>query len=83
MAQPDNTIPDHGALVGWEARPLGETLMLTLQTRSSGSDDSEAAHSQALLLTQQQAVQLAHNLFRATGETPPQKPSPLRRLFGG
>lgn len=73
-----------GALLGWKAAPGGQQLQLVLQTAHS-SDARRAGEidSLHLMMTRQQAVQLANYLYSVTGETaPPARRGPLARLLG-
>jgi hypothetical protein len=74
----------YGALVGWKLEPGGEQLQLVLKTVSSREAlrdrNIDCAH---VMLTRQQALQLANYLYAVTGET---RPSPRKgawsRLMG-
>ena len=68
----DRASADHGALVGWRTRDHGERLALKLEsvTRPPPYADDNV-HGFLYLLTRQQALQLATELFRAAEASPP------------
>lgn len=73
-----------GALVGWDAQPIGNRLTLRLQTTAKhpplGKDDVESFY---VVLDRNQAVQLGHYMFMITGQTAvTRKRSWLERLRG-
>ena len=74
----------HGALVGWKKCEGGRHLQVLLQTARSGdalrAGEIDNLH---LILTQQQAVQLANFLYTIAGTVPP-KPARrgLMRMLG-
>jgi hypothetical protein len=76
----------YGVLVGWTTQDLGARLVLRVQTVTKPPPHTaEDLTSTVFLLSKNQAVQLGHNLFRASGETAPErkKRSWLDKLFGG
>ena len=74
----------HGALVGWKKCEGGRHLQVLLQTVKSGEAlRAEQIDTLHLILTQQQAVQLANFLYTVAGTVPP-KPARrgLMRMLG-
>lgn len=64
--------PDHGALVGWRTEDLGDRMVLKLESVTTPPPHHAGDVRDFLyLLTKQQAVQLATELFRLSGATPP------------
>ena len=71
--------PDHGALVGWRTDDLGDRLVLKLESVTTPPPHGpEDVHLFLYLMSKQQAVQLATELFRVAEATPPK---PRRRWF--
>lgn len=67
----------HGALVGWKKCEGGHHLQVLLQTaRSTEALRAQQIDNLHLILTQQQAVQLANFLYTMAGTVPPR---PARR----
>ena len=73
-----------GALVGWKLEPGGERMQLVMQTVASREAMRDGAiDSQHIMMTQQQAMQLANYLFSVTGQSRPEpRRGPLARLLG-
>lgn len=60
-----------GALVGWDAQPLGERMTLRLQvTAKKPPLGKEDVSSYYFVLNRNQAVQLGHFMFLMSGQTP-------------
>lgn len=73
-----------GVLVGWEARGLGERLVLHLQgVTGTAPHDREDVSDLYLALDRTQAMQLGENLFGVVDATMPERPrrSWLRRAL--
>jgi hypothetical protein len=73
-----------GALVGWDAQPLGSRMTLRLQVAAKkpplGKEDVDSVY---LVLDKNQAVQLGHYMFMVSGQTPVErKRGWLARLRG-
>lgn len=65
---------DFGALVGWTHSPLGDRIVLNLQSTREKKSRLEPAdiHDFRYILTRSQAAVLATWLFEISGQTPPQ-----------
>ena len=74
----------HGALVGWKKGEGGRHLQVLLQTaRSSEALQVDEIDTLHLILSQQQAVQLANFLYTIAGTVPPRpQRRGLSRLLG-
>ena len=75
---------NHGILVGWTHRDLGERILLCVETVSTL--DAAQEHTPdvlRVLLTRSQAAVLGNFLATVSGKTPPQPRDRglLRRLF--
>jgi hypothetical protein len=74
---------NHGALVGWTHRELGERLMVNIETVQSVSAASDR-HPDVLriVMTRNQAALLGRYLLGHSGLPQPQRPGLFKRLFG-
>ena len=76
----------YGVLVGWSHAEFSDKLDLRLQTaQSSGRLAHGEIDNLHVVMTPQQATQLANYLFTVTHQTPPRAPrrGVLARWFGG
>jgi hypothetical protein len=74
----------YGVLVGWTHAEFADKLDLKLQTtQSAGRLAQREIENLHVVMTPQQATQLAHYLFTVTGQTAPRRrPGLLARWFG-
>lgn len=75
----------YGALMGWTSVPLGGRIQLTLQTvERPDLLRRQAIDELHLVMSEQQALQLANQLYAMTGAEPPERRrrGRLRRLLG-
>ena len=74
MAESTNTLPDFGALVGWDHQDLGDRLMVRLQsTQNSGLGADKSLDEFRYFMTKNQAVVLANYLYSISDRLPQAK----------
>ena len=73
---------DAGALVGWKANPLGNRILLTMQTMHLGQGEEKELRERAIMVDKNQAVLLANYLYELTGQSKPRRRTVLQTIFG-
>lgn len=73
---------DAGALVGWKANPLGNRILLTMQTMHRSDDGENEVRERAIMVEKNQAVLLANYLFELTGQSKLRRRTVLQSIFG-
>lgn len=80
MARNDTDTPratdperDFGVLLGWEADPAGERVMLRMQSASKAPKHADEVREFKYFLTREQAVLLGNYLYGLAGETAPRR----------
>ena len=74
--------PDFGVLLGWEIEPAGRRVAIRMQSATQIPESGEDVREYRYFLSREQAAQLADNLFRHAGTTPPDRTGVFKRLFG-
>ena len=74
---------DFGVLLGWEADPAGERVMLRMQSARKTPGSPDDVREFKYFMTKEQAVLLGNYLYGLAGETAPvrKRPGLLDRLF--
>ena len=74
---------DFGILLGWEADPAGERVMLRMQSARKTPDTREDVREFKYFMSKEQAVLLGNYLYGLAGETAPvrKRPGLFARLF--
>ena len=73
---------DAGALVGWKANPLGNRILLTVQTMHRSEEGEKELRERAIMVEKNQAVLLANYLYELTGQSKPRRRTVLQTIFG-